>query len=307
MRGVSPAQISRFEPFTGLNSALLFALCRHARMVDVPAGRWLLRPGRLLRGTHYLFQGSLETVAPNRVVHAGDADARQSVYPGAAGLKTLSDCRLLRLAEEGMSLLDTQDRAALPTVSREDDCWQTRFLRSHLMTVLPKSLWQQVLSNMVPIVAEAGEMIIVEGSVEDRDACYVIGSSGRAVVTVGGRRVHELGAGDLFGEDALISAQPRNASVEMVEPGAVMRLEAGPFRDFLAEVLAVGAFEEPAGANFSNAPRQIFEVSSVKGLRERIARLDVSVTYLVSSADARLLALALFLLKKRGLRAWPRS
>ena len=305
MRGVSPGQIRRFEPFTGLERSLLLELCRHARMVDVPADRWLLRPGRLLSGRHFLYRGSLKTVAPDRIVRAGEADARQSVHPGAAGLKTLSDCRLLRLAEEGMNLLNTEDRAALPTVVREDDCWQTRFLRSHLMTVLPKPLWQQVLSCMVPTITEAGEMIILEGSTEDRDACFVIGSQGRAVVTIGGRCVHELGAGDLFGEDALISAQPRNASVKMIEPGVIMRFEAGPFQDFLTEVLASGAFEEPAESTFSNAHRQIFEVSSVKGLRERVARLDLSVTYLVSCGDARLLALTLFLMKKRGLRAWP--
>ena len=63
-----------------------------------------------------------------------------------------------------------------------------------------------------PFSAKSGEIIFSEGDPGDR--LYII-ESGRAAVTSGPekRRVAELGAGEAFGEMALISGDPRSATV----------------------------------------------------------------------------------------------
>ncbi len=57
---------------------------------------------------------------------------------------------------------------------------------------------------------EAGDEVIREG--EDGDSAYII-QSGRLEVLKGGKKVGELGAGDFFGEIALVQNVKRNATV----------------------------------------------------------------------------------------------
>jgi CRP-like cAMP-binding protein len=58
-------------------------------------------------------------------------------------------------------------------------------------------------------------MVIVEGSVEIRR---------------GKRKVATLGAGQFFGEIALISGGPRNATVTAASPVSLLVIREGPFR-----------------------------------------------------------------------------
>jgi len=296
-------EIGRFEPFRGLSRNTLLAVSRHARLVDVPAGRWLVRRGRSLGGTHFLVHGTVKTLDPDGLVHSGQAAARNAVYPGVAGLRTVTDCRLLQLPDSGLELLRAAPEAGFATLLDVDDCWQTRFLSSHLMTSLPLVLWQQTLSRLEATVVESGAWILAEGAAENLDLCYIL-ASGRAEVVQKRQRLCLLNPGDLFGEDALISALPRNASVRMIESGEVMAFRAVHFREFLVSVFESGTFAEPADTRYSNAIRQNLSIGNVTGLRDKIAALDDCVTYLVSCPVDSICALALFLMRKRGLRAW---
>ena len=72
-------RLSLLEPFTALSRAELAVVERHARCLLIPKGRWLLRPGRALRGHHFLLRGSVATVQPAAVVNAGQPAARKSL------------------------------------------------------------------------------------------------------------------------------------------------------------------------------------------------------------------------------------
>lgn len=303
MRDDLPSVIGRFEPFQGLNPTTLAFLARHARLVDVPAGRWLVRRGRTLSANHFLVSGTLATIDPQGIIEAHHPAARRSLWAGG-GLRTVSDCRLLRLSGEALRLLDGEERAGQVTVVDDDDCWQIRFLESHLMTTLPRALWQTVLSQLDSVPVAAGESVVVEGATEDAGACYIIGSVGRAEVTVGGHRVAALGPGDLFGEDALISAEPRNATVRMLEPGVIKRLDAEHFRAFLTDLLACGTFAESVTSSDRRRTRRTFRADGFKDLRDRISALDGSTVYRVHGCSEATVALALFLMRKRGLMAY---
>ena len=75
----------------------------------------------------------------------------------------------------------------------------------------------------------AGDPIVAEGS--EGQAMFVI-LSGRATVEAGGR-THELGAGDFFGEMALLGRKPRSATVTALEPVECLVFETMYFRPFL--------------------------------------------------------------------------
>lgn len=69
--------------------------------------------------------------------------------------------------------------------------------------------------------------MISEGSVSDGRA-YVI-QSGSVEVIRGGKIIDTLGAGELFGEIALITSEPRTASVRVKEPTEVLVLNRDEF------------------------------------------------------------------------------
>jgi CRP/FNR family transcriptional regulator, cyclic AMP receptor protein len=83
---------------------------------------------------------------------------------------------------------------------------------------------------------EAGATIVAQG--QAGDAFFVV-LDGVATVRRNGRKVGELGAGDYFGELALLDPAPRNADVIAAEPITVARLLVGPFRSVLNTVPAI--------------------------------------------------------------------
>ena len=88
---------------------------------------------------------------------------------------------------------------------------------------------------------------------------------------------------------------------------AVMALSARHFQEFLTDVLNVGGFRQPSDAPFSNAAYALLRIESALGLHQRIGQLDECTSYRFSSHSPALCALALFLARKRGLKAWAQG
>ena len=76
----------------------------------------------------------------------------------------------------------------------------------------------------------AGKELLLEG---DRGREFFILLSGAAEVQRGGRKVNELGAGDFFGEIALVSKSPRTATVKTTEASRLLVITASAFRALL--------------------------------------------------------------------------
>ena len=84
--------------------------------------------------------------------------------------------------------------------------------------------------NWIRLKSKPGEEVISEG--DPGDFCYII-AEGVAdvyqVVAEGEKKVAILDKGTLFGESALVSSEPRNASVRMQTDGLLMRLAGATF------------------------------------------------------------------------------
>jgi len=78
---------------------------------------------------------------------------------------------------------------------------------------------------------EAGETIFEQGDVGDR--LYVI-RKGEVEILRDGARVALLGAGDYFGEMALLSSGPRNATVRTTQPADILTVNKGDVTKLLA-------------------------------------------------------------------------
>ena len=95
---------------------------------------------------------------------------------------------------------------------------------------LPQRDIEQLARGLVDLSIDEGQVVIREGEVGDR--FYVI-RSGEVVVSQAGRTLRTLGAGDSFGEIALLRAVPRTATVRA---SSSLQLSAMEREDFLAAV-----------------------------------------------------------------------
>ena len=104
----------------------------------------------------------------------------------------------------------------------------------------------------------AGDIVIRQG--DEGDYFYAI-VDGRCVVTREtplnreGVKLAELGKGDTFGEEALISGAKRNATVSMLTDGVVMRLGKDDFNTLLNEPMLQWVDVEEARALIGRGAR----------------------------------------------------
>lgn len=79
--------------------------------------------------------------------------------------------------------------------------------------------------------ADADQVIFNKGDAGD---CMFIVVSGRVRVFDGEMTLNDLFSHDVFGEMALLDAETRSASVKALESTTLLRLEQGPFYEFMA-------------------------------------------------------------------------
>ena len=95
---------------------------------------------------------------------------------------------------------------------------------------------------------EAGEAIITQG--EEGQYFYIL-QEGRAVVTVDGREVAVKQANDCFGETALETDEPRNATITATDPCVCLRLSRADFVRLIGDLRTLGTegdADTPRGA-----------------------------------------------------------
>lgn len=310
-------ELRRFPAFAGLTQPGLEAVACQARQVRLPPRRWLVQPGRHLRGQYFLLEGRVRLVDGSRQleVAAGAARARQPVHPGiggaarSAGVATLTRARFLFVDMASLALPWQQDDApALPEVASGAACWQQAFLASPLLERLPPVAWQRILRAMTARSHQAGDAVIRFG--EAAPCCYVL-CSGRAEVLAPGCNsvLAVLAPGDLFGEDALITGGVRNASVRMSCAGATVALPADCFQRWLLDAVVV-PLGEPGGRRLLHlgapGPQGAGALPlPLAQVRRQASRLSRRHRYAITGGTARERALAAFLLAQQGVDARP--
>jgi CRP/FNR family transcriptional regulator, cyclic AMP receptor protein len=83
----------------------------------------------------------------------------------------------------------------------------------------------------------AGEAVFAEG--EPGDALYLV-IEGAVRVHKGGRQLALLAVRDVFGEMAVLDAEPRNASATVVKDAVLLKIGRDDFRDILQERPEIG-------------------------------------------------------------------
>ncbi len=324
-----------FSPLDGLKRENLHALSRKTRLQEMDAGRVLFKEGDTDKRTVYLVSGEIELRVGDRSVsmlRAGTPEARIAIGPGQPRrftARALSDITYVAVDSDLLDVLITWDQTGsyevgeiTGTSSADADDWMTVLLQTKAFHRIPPANLQALFMRMQHVACRTGEVVIKQGG--DGDYFYVI-TKGTAVVTRetpmnrDGLKLAELGVGESFGEEALISDAKRNATVTMVSDGALVRLGKADFNELLNEPLLHWVDLEHARELVGRGARWLdvrlpseYESYHLEDalnvplyfIRLKVKTLDTKTPYIVVCDTGRRSSAAAFLLSERGFDAY---
>jgi len=252
--------LAALEPISSFSPSRLRELLEYCHLETLEQGDDPFKENPLEGQSVYLVKGQLELIFTdsNRVLMRADSEwARHPIgkrQPEILSATALSRIQLLRVDDELLDQMVTWDQFAFheessaTAVKANSEGSIKRFLNSGMFSAenlsnspfaqLPSANIGKLLDQIEAIAVWDKEVIIREG--EEGDYYYLI-ESGRAQVSriVGGvtKILAELKAGDVFGEEALLSNTLRNATVEMKSNGVLLRLKKQIFLELMQEPL----------------------------------------------------------------------
>ena len=326
-----------FSPLDGLKSENLHALARKTVLRELSAGRLMFKEGDTDKRTYYLVSGVLELLHENRpvlVIRGGSPEARNPIAPANPRRYTarvVSDrLEYVAIDSDMLDMMLTWDQTGsyevneLRGVNEEgpaSDDWMTNLLQTKAFHKIPPANIQAIFMRMQRVDYKPREIIIKQG--DEGDYFYVI-VKGRCVVTRetplnrDGIKLAELGIGDTFGEEALISDAKRNASVSMLAEGTLMRLAKQDFRTLLNEPMLEWVDMDAARAIVSGGGKWLdvrlpseFENYRMEGainlplyfIRLKLKTLERDMHYVVCCDTGRRSSAGAYILSERGFRA----
>ena len=297
-----PRHIARIEEFSHLPLVELQGLAQRAHLLCIPRGRWIIHNPKFNSGYLYLLRGKIELFSPNRIFKSRRHSQFSYFFPGCEKARTLTASQIIYIdSRQRDFLLNHQTEQFMLDTGT---LWLDSFLQNQMMRRLGKPQWQQIVKHFKREHVLGGSTIIKAGTQGEK--FYVI-ERGHAVVQQNNTTKAHLGPGDLFGEDALISGQLRNADVFALEDMWVQTLSQELFTQHLLNavvrftprvegkhVLNIGPYHIPGTQTLMMAQ-----------VREHAQGLDPRTTYSIVGAKQEQRALCAFLLIQRGIIAHP--
>lgn len=315
---------SRLVPLKSLVPADRAQLAKQSSVLSFGPGQCIFSSGELARTQAYLVEGELELVDDNgrQLLSAQDPEAAFPLAPGnrrCASAVAHGSCQVLFVDRELVDVLltwsqtggvegDDQDRE----VDQLD--WMTALLQSKAFLKIPPANIAQIFASLEPVSFHPGDVVLRQGDVGDY---YYVITDGRVQVVLqdengmNEEELAQLGAGRAFGEEALVSGEPRNATVRALTRCSLMRLSGAAF----AKLLKAPLLREVALTDITLGVQLIdvrlnseFQHGHLPGainvplgrLRKLATTLDPRREYWVYCDTGRRSASATFLLTERG-------
>lgn len=331
---VEPSILRAFSPLDGLKNENLRALARKTILRELPQGRLLFKEGDTDKRTHYLVSGAIELLADGRIVgtiRGGTPDARHPIaptLPRRCSARVATDrIEYLAIDSDMLDVLITWDQTGIYEVgelqagSASPGDWMTTLLQNRAFHRVPPANLQAVFMRMQRMNYAAGDVVIRQG--DEGDYFYVI-VEGRCAVSREtplnreGIRLAELGMGETFGEEALISGAGRNATVTMLTDGVLMRLAKDDFNSLLnepmlqwvdleqaKEIIARGGLwlDVRLPSEYEHGHPEPSVNVPLYFIRIKLKTIDPSVPYVVVCDNGRRSSAAAYILSERGFDA----
>ncbi len=245
--GLDIATLGRLKPIYNLLEDQILELASQTQEQPLPAGKTLFKKGDQDNDLIYLIEGEIEIKSENaetQIIKSGTPESRQPLdnhSPHHVTAVALTPSLFIRidgdLVDTMLTWAESAESDAEEVIMSGDDiihidtgALKNKMQHSPNFRKLPAANIDLLLEKMEPVRMNAGEVIIRQG--DEGDYFYVI-EQGEALVT---RMVDDdedtddavemahLSEGSCFGEAALISDSPRNATVSMQTEGVLLRL-----------------------------------------------------------------------------------
>ncbi len=330
--------LTRLEPISSLMPEQVAELAAQTTEEVLLQGDTLFKTGDGGDQLTYLLQGEIEIQSQGRPpfkIVSGDHQARHPLdehSPHQSTAIALTPVRFIRIDQNLVETMLTWAQSAFSgteevimsgfdTINIDIDTLKGKMQHSENFRKLPAANIDRLLEKMEPLHVVAGETIIRQG--DSGDYFYII-ESGDALVTRiidvdeesdDSVEMAQLIAGIGFGEAALISDKPRNATVSMQTDGILLRLNKKDFLTLMQEpiqnwVSATEAREKiAAGARWIDIrQRTEFQHDHLPGAinvplnetHRNAKEMDHSIAYISYCQTGRRSSAAAFILSQYG-------
>lgn len=332
-------QIKDLVPINKLPPNLQARLLDQARVMDVNKSRFLFKQGDKDNYSYFLLEGEIELLAGNQggdIIKGGSDRARYAlarIQPRQFSAQARTRLKVLIIERNSLDqllmLADQSGFGEQPAGAddmgvdsidavRDDSDWMTHMLQSGLFSRMPMANIQQLFTRLEPIEYQAGAVVIRQG--DPGDYYYII-SEGRCAVSrkpsakSNDVKIAELGIGDSFGEEALVSNSKRNATITMQSDGVVMRLAKDDFMELIKKPTLQALTYKQAAALIEQGGQWLdvrfpdeHQDSAIAGsvniplnsLRLESAKLDEARRYVLYCDTTERSSAGAFLLAERG-------
>jgi CRP-like cAMP-binding protein len=321
--------LQELVPLNALSSERFQEIAEKIIIEEVLAGNYLFRKGDNDNQSIYLLEGKVNLIDGFRKVtgevEAGMDMSRYAIanqQPRHLSARAVKKCVIARIDSGLLDVFLTWDQSSNTEVveigSDDNQDWMTRILQTEAFIKIPPVMIQSLLIKMQSYPVEAGEVVIRQG--DPGDYFYTI-HEGRCAVTreespnAEAQFLAELGSGDSFGEDALVSNAKRNATVTMLTNGLLMRLAKVDFIELLKNQLVKHVDYEQAAAMVDEGAVWVdvrtadeYECGSfedsvnipLSNLRDEMFELVFNTKYIICCDTGRRSESAGFLLSHKG-------
>jgi len=328
-----PSALGQLVPFESLNVESLRQAAAQMTMRRVAPGQLIFKRGDRDNLAVYLLSGRIELEADDRrrEVTGGGPQARHPLshlkprqYTARAATESavaiIDSATLERyLAWDQVAKSPEPVYEVTEMGGSADAEWMFQMMRSRSFLKLPTGNIQTLFARFQEVPVTAGQVVVRQG--EEGDYYYIV-RVGKARVS---RRpadgseeftLAELGPGDAFGEESLLTESPRNASVTMTSDGSLMRLAKADFTELLEEPLiklvddkAAASLIRHGGVAVDVRLETEFRHGTIKGainvplylLRRRLDQLDHAAQYVVFCDTGARSAAAAYIMNDKGL------
>ncbi len=331
IKGMDVAQLGNFSPFNALKYTNLDELLDDIEVLQATQGQVLFKEDDSSKRSIYLLSGTISLREGDQVqstVVAGTDEARNPIAPQLPRRQSavaMDDVRYFAIDSELLDVKLTLDQTGIYEVGdisselhgAEGD-WMSALLRTKTFQLIPPQNIQMIFMRLKRVDYKAGHVVVRQGS--NGDHFYII-KSGRCMVTretpanKENIDLAELGVGDTFGEEALISNEARNATITMQTDGTLMQLDRDDFQSLLNEPMIMSLDHEDAAEAVTQGGKWLdvrvpseFEAFSKANatnlplylLRHKLNVLDRKTPYVVYCDTGRRSSAAAFILNQQG-------
>jgi CRP-like cAMP-binding protein len=246
-------RLRHFIPLSDLSTDNYNGLVNKITIEKFPAGTKLFNKGEWDNFSYYLLSGEVEIIDASGEKSVLNSESDKCHFPlehNQPRKKTVlskSDIEYFKVDNNLLDVLITWDQNKNYIVNEigndinssevDENDWMTQLLHLDIFHKIPSANIQRMFQRLETVPVKKDEVIITQG--EQGDFYYIIHAGSCRVIRNAKEtgykdiRIANLQAGSSFGEEALVSNVPRNATIIMNEDGMLIRLAKNDFNELL--------------------------------------------------------------------------